>query len=108
MGAFEDFLDAYAGYEMGQKGIQSARDIGQRGFDMATGLGTDIEGKAATAAKSRVRNSIGGSEADIRAALEETKRFFNEAIRKNTAYESAENEKERLLKKWSTGNSGNL
>lgn len=68
---------------------------------------TDIEGKAATAAKSRVRNSIGGSEADIRAALEETKRFFNEALRKNPAYADKESEKERLLKKWSgTGNEG--
>ena len=46
MGAFEDFLSAYAGYEMGQQGIQGARDTGQRGFDMATGLATDIEGKA--------------------------------------------------------------
>ena len=38
---------------------------------------TDIEGKAATAAKSRVQNYIVGSEADISAALEETKRVFN-------------------------------
>ena len=66
---------------------------------------TDIEGAAATAAKSRVKNSIGGSEEDIRAALEETKRVFNQAIRKNPAYEDAESEKNRLLKKWSgTGN----
>ena len=68
---------------------------------------TDIEGKAATAAKSRVRNSIGGSEEDIRAALEETKRVFNEALRKNPAYADRESEKNRLLKKWSrTGNEG--
>ena len=68
---------------------------------------TDIEGKAATAAKSRVRNSIGGSEADIRAALEETKRVFNEALRKNPAYADKESERERLLKKWTgTGNEG--
>ena len=67
---------------------------------------TDIEGKAATAAKSRVRNSIGGSEEDIRAALEETKRVFNEALRKNPAYADKESEKDRLLKKWSTGNEG--
>jgi|TARA_R100000479_G_scaffold155674_2_gene91921 hypothetical protein len=67
---------------------------------------TDIEGKAATAAKSRVRNSIGGSEADIRAALEETKRVFNEALRKNPAYADKESEKNRLLEKWSTGNEG--
>ena len=66
---------------------------------------TDIEGKAATAAKSRVQNSIGGSEADIRAALEETKRVFNEALRKNPAYADKDAEKNRLLKKWSgTGN----
>ena len=67
---------------------------------------TDTEGAAATAAKSRVRNSIGGSEADIRAALEETKRVFNEALRKNPAYADKESEKDRLLKKWSTGNEG--
>ena len=67
---------------------------------------TDIEGAAATAAKSRVKNSIGGSEEDIRAALQETKRVFNQAIRRNPAYEDAENEKERLLKKWSTGDEG--
>ena len=65
---------------------------------------TDIEGKAATAAKSRVRNSIGGSEEDIRAALEETKRVFNEALRKNPAYADKESEKNRLLKKWTKGN----
>lgn len=66
---------------------------------------TDIEGKAATAAKSRVRNSIGGSEEDIRAALEETKRVFNEALRKNPAYADKDSEKQRLLEKWSgTGN----
>jgi len=68
---------------------------------------TDIEGAAATAAKSRVKNSIGGSEEDIRAALQETKRVFNQAIRKNPAYEDAESEKNRLLKKWSgTGDEG--
>ena len=66
---------------------------------------TDIEGQSATAAKSRVRNSIGGSEADIRAALEETKRVFNEALRKNPAYADKESEKNRLLDKWTKGNS---
>lgn len=46
MGAFEDFLQAGAGYYMGQEGIQGARDIGQRGYDEAMGLATDVAGKA--------------------------------------------------------------
>jgi len=46
MGAFEDFLQAGAGYYMGQEGIQGARDIGQSGYDKAMALATDIEGKA--------------------------------------------------------------
>ena len=46
MGAFEDFLNAYAGYEMGQEGIQGARDIGQRGYTESMGLAEDAAGKA--------------------------------------------------------------
>ena len=46
MGAFEDFLNAYAGYAMGEKGIESARDIGQRGYSEAMGLAEDAAGKA--------------------------------------------------------------
>lgn len=64
---------------------------------------SDTEGDAAKSAKSRVTNAIGGSEEDIRAALQETRRVFGEALRKNPAYQDAANEKERLLKKWSMG-----
>ena len=46
MGAFEDFLSAYAGYEMGQQGIQGARDIGQRGYTESMTLAEDAAGKA--------------------------------------------------------------
>ena len=46
MGAFEDFLNAYAGYAMGEKGIESARDIGQRGYSEAMGLAGEAAGMA--------------------------------------------------------------
>jgi hypothetical protein len=46
MGAFEDFLNAYAGYEMGEKGIESARDIGERGYGEAMGLAGEAAGMA--------------------------------------------------------------
>ncbi len=46
MGAFEDFLNAYAGYAMGEKGIESARDIGQRGYEEAMGLAGEAAGMA--------------------------------------------------------------
>jgi len=46
MGAFEDFLQAGAGYYMGQEGIQGARDIGQRGYTESMGLAEDAAGKA--------------------------------------------------------------
>ena len=46
MGAFEDFLQAGAGYYMGQEGIQGARDIGQRGYTESMSLAEDAAGKA--------------------------------------------------------------
>jgi hypothetical protein len=46
MGAFEDFLQAGAGYYMGQEGIQGARDIGQRGYTESMTLAEDAAGKA--------------------------------------------------------------
>lgn len=46
MGAFEDFLNAYAGYAMGEKGIESAREIGQRGYSEAMGLAEEAAGMA--------------------------------------------------------------
>ena len=46
MGAFEDFLNAYAGYAMGEKGIESAREIGQRGYEEAMGLAGEAAGMA--------------------------------------------------------------
>lgn len=42
MSAFEDFLNAYAGYEITEKGIESAERMGQRGYDEAMGLATDV------------------------------------------------------------------
>ena len=46
MGAFEDFLQAGAGYYMGQEGIKGARDIGERGYTESMGLAEDVAGKA--------------------------------------------------------------
>ena len=46
MGAFEDLLQAGAGYYMGQEGIKGARDIGQRGYTESMGLAEDAAGKA--------------------------------------------------------------
>ena len=46
MGAFEDLLQAGAGYAMGQEGIQGARDIGQRGYTESMTLAEDAAGKA--------------------------------------------------------------
>ena len=46
MGAFEDFLNAYAGYAMGEKGIESAREIGERGYEEAMGLAGEAAGMA--------------------------------------------------------------
>ena len=46
MSAFEDFLNAYAGYEIGKEGIESAREIGQRGYEEAMGLAGEAAGMA--------------------------------------------------------------
>jgi hypothetical protein len=46
MSAFEDFLNAYAGYAMGEKGIESAREIGERGYGEAMGLAEEAAGMA--------------------------------------------------------------
>lgn len=46
MSFLEDLLQAGAGYYMGQEGIQSARDIGQRGYTESMSLAEDAAGKA--------------------------------------------------------------
>jgi hypothetical protein len=46
MSAFKDLLNAYAGYEIGEKGIESAREIGQRGYEEAMGLAGEAAGMA--------------------------------------------------------------
>jgi len=46
MSFLEDLLQAGAGYAMGEKGIESARDIGQRGYEEATGLAGEAAGMA--------------------------------------------------------------
>ena len=46
MSAFEDFLNAYAGYAMGEQGIESAREIGERGYSEAMSLAEDVAGRA--------------------------------------------------------------
>lgn len=46
MSFLEDLLQAGAGYAMGQEGIQSARDIGQRGYTESMSLAEDAAGKA--------------------------------------------------------------
>ena len=46
MNFLEDLLQAGAGYAMGEKGIESARDIGQRGYEEAMGLAGEAAGMA--------------------------------------------------------------
>ena len=46
MSFLEDLLQAGAGYAMGEKGIESARDIGQRGYEEAMGLAGEAAGMA--------------------------------------------------------------
>ena len=46
MGAFEDFLNAYAGYEIGKEGIESAREIGQQGYTESMTLAEDAASMA--------------------------------------------------------------
>lgn len=46
MSFLEDLLQAGTGYAMGEKGIESARDIGQRGYEEAMGLAEEATGKA--------------------------------------------------------------
>jgi hypothetical protein len=46
MSFLEDLLQAGAGYAMGEKGIESAREIGERGYEEATGLAGEAAGMA--------------------------------------------------------------
>jgi hypothetical protein len=61
---------------------------------------TENETKQGKAAQSRIRSVLGGSEADIRAAIKEVQLYFNDAIRKNPTYKDAKNRTEELKKKW--------
>ena len=46
MSFLEDLLQAGAGYAMGEKGIESAREIGERGYEEAMGLAEEAAGMA--------------------------------------------------------------
>ena len=46
MSFLDDLLQAGAGYAMGEKGIESAREIGQRGYEEAMGLAEEAAGMA--------------------------------------------------------------
>ena len=46
MGLLSDLLQAGAGYALGKEGIESARELGERGYEALTGLGEDVAERA--------------------------------------------------------------
>ena len=46
MGLLSDLLQAGAGYALGKEGIESARELGERGYEALMGLGEDVAERA--------------------------------------------------------------
>lgn len=46
MGFLSDLLQAGAGYALGKEGIESARELGERGYEALMGLGEDVAERA--------------------------------------------------------------